>query len=148
MRYPTWRETFHFKYLPDISGEIIILFYFSCKNIAEGSYFILSLHYVALKDISGVLCAGLKASSKYRYLAHSLQRRCMALTPFCSPGEVIPLNSSHRRAWNFCVKINLGHIYTFQYLLSKVIFLCKRCLGSLSQYWKWSIIPTWNKGLE
>lgn len=47
----------------------------------------------------------------------------MALTSLGSPGEVVPLNSSHRKALYFCVKISLGHIYSFQYLLSKVIFL-------------------------
>lgn len=90
---------------------------------AAVSFYIFSmLHF---KDILCALCVGLKASAKYRHSAHSLQRRCTAIASPGSPGEVEPLLS--REACYLCIKISLGHIYSFQYLVSKGIFLCKRC---------------------
>lgn len=72
------------------------------------------------KDISEALFVGLQASSKYRYFSQSLQNRCMALTSLISPEEVVHLNISYKWAWYFCVKVSLGHIYFFQYLLRKL----------------------------
>ena len=47
--YPIRRQVFAYKYFPDVSGEIIILFHFSSKNIVEGSCFLLNLHHAALQ---------------------------------------------------------------------------------------------------
>lgn len=109
-----FKRNFCLKNFPDVPGGIIIWLYFSSKNTTEGSCFLLNFTMLHFKDISGAIFVGLQASTKYRYFSQSLQSRCIALISLDAPEEVVHLHISHERAWLFCVKVSLGHIYFFQ----------------------------------